>query len=120
MLETLFSPKSIAVIGASRTEGKLGFAVLSNIIQSGFGGDIYPITPQADEILGLQAYPDVKDIDAKIDLAVIVIPAKFVLEELEKCGKKGVGSVIVITAGFRETGHEPHLGKLAYLLGLLS
>jgi acetyl coenzyme A synthetase (ADP forming)-like protein len=111
MLETLFSPQSIAVIGASRTEGKLGFAVLSNIIQSGFGGDIYPINPKADEILGLQAYPDIEDIDANVDLAVVVIPAKFVLEELEKCGKKGVGSVIVITAGFRETGHEGLLAE---------
>lgn len=106
MLDTLFSPKSIAVIGASRTEGKLGYAVLSNIIESGFKGEIYPVNPKADEILGLQCYPDLDAVEAEIDLAVIVIPAKFVLESLEECGKRGVGSVIVISAGFRETGHE--------------
>jgi acetyl coenzyme A synthetase (ADP forming)-like protein len=106
MLDTLFSPKSIAVIGASRSEGKLGYAVLSNIIQSGFGGDIYPVNPKAEEILGLPCYASLDAIEGEIDLAVIVIPAKFVLEALEVCGKRGVGSVIVITAGFRETGHE--------------
>jgi acetyl coenzyme A synthetase (ADP forming)-like protein len=106
MLDTLFSPKSIAVIGASRTEGKLGYAVLSNIIQSEFSGAIYPINPKADEILGLPCYPDLDAIEGQIDLAVIVIPAKVVLEALEECGKRGVSSVIVISAGFRETGHE--------------
>jgi acetyltransferase len=111
MLETLFSPKSIAVIGASRSEGKLGYAVLANIVRSGFGGAIYPINPGADEILGLPVYPDIETIEGTVDLAVIVIPAKFVLDELEKCGKKGVGSVIVITAGFRETGHEGLLAE---------
>ncbi len=111
MLETLFSPKSIAVIGASRSEGKLGYAVLANIVRSGFGGAIYPINPGADEILGLPVYPDIETIEGTVDLAVIVIPAKFVLDELEKCGRKGVGSVIVITAGFRETGHEGLLAE---------
>jgi len=106
MLETLFSPRSIAVIGASRTEGKLGYAVLANIVQSGFGGAIYPINPQADEILGIPSYASLEAVEGEIDLAVIVIPAKFVLEALEECGQRGTGSVIVISAGFRETGHE--------------
>jgi acetyl coenzyme A synthetase (ADP forming)-like protein len=106
MLETLFSPRSVAVVGASRTEGKLGYAVLSNIIQSGFSGDIYPINPKADEVLDLVCYASLDQVEDEIDLAVIVIPAQFVLEVLETCGKRGVGSVIVISAGFRETGHE--------------
>jgi acetyltransferase len=106
MLETLFSPRSVAVVGASRTEGKLGYAVLSNIIQSGFSGDIYPINPKADEILDLACYASLDEVEDEIDLAVIVIPAKFVLAVLETCGKRGVGSAIVISAGFRETGHE--------------
>jgi acetyltransferase len=106
MLETLFSPRSIAVIGASRTEGKLGYAVLANIIQSGFGGAIYPINPKAEEILGLPCYASINDVEGKIDLAVIVIPAQYVLDALETCGKRGVGSIIAISAGFRETGHE--------------
>ena len=106
MLDTLFYPKSIAVIGASRTEGKLGYAVLANIIQSGFSGAIYPVNPKADEILGLPCHQDLNEIKGEIDLAVIVIPAKYVLDTLETCGERGVGSVIVISAGFRETGHE--------------
>jgi acetyltransferase len=111
MLDTLFSPRSIAVIGASRTEGKLGYAVLANLVQSGFGGAIYPINPQAAEILGLPCYASLDGIEGDIDLAVIVIPAKFVLESLEECGKRGVGSVIVISAGFRETGREGLLAE---------
>ena len=106
MLDTLFSPRSIAVIGASRTEGKLGHAIVANMVQSGFKGQIYPINPQPGDILGLSAYPSLEAIEGPVDLAVIVIPAKGVLQELEECGKKGVGSVIVISAGFRETGHE--------------
>ena len=106
MLDTLFSPRSIAVIGASRSEGKLGYVVLSNIIQSGFSGDIYPINPGADEILGHPCYASLDAIASEVDLAVIVIPGKAVLNALEACGKRGVGSVIVISAGFRETGHE--------------
>jgi acetyltransferase len=106
MLETLFSPKSIAIIGASRTEGKLGYAVLANIIESGFSGDIYPVNPKADQILGLSCYSGLENIQGEIDLAVIVIPANYVIGTLEACGERGVGSVIVISAGFRETGHE--------------
>jgi acetate---CoA ligase (ADP-forming) len=106
MLDTLFSPRAIAVIGASRTEGKIGHAIVSNIVLSGFKGKIYPINPQPGDILGLPAYPSLDAIEGPVDLAVIVIPAKSVLDALEECGKKGIGSVIVISAGFRETGHE--------------
>ncbi len=106
MLESLFSPKSIAVIGASATEGKLGYSVLVNIINSGFQGPIYPINPKDGDILGLRAYTSVKDIDGEVDLVVIVIPAKFVLEAAQECGEKGVGTIIVISAGFREVGKE--------------
>ena len=105
-LEAFFSPKTIAVVGASRTEGKLGHAVLSNIIGSGYKGTLYPINPGTDKILGLPCYPDLEAVEGQIDLAVIVIPAKFVLDTLASCGKKGVRAVIVITAGFREVGHD--------------
>ena len=111
MLETLFSPRSIAIIGASRTEGKLGHAVLANVIQSGFKGAIYPVNPQPGDILGLPAYASLEAIPGPVDLAVIVIPSKAVLEALEACGRKGVGSVIVISAGFRETGHAGLLAE---------
>jgi acetyltransferase len=105
-LKAFLSPQTIAVVGASRTEGKLGHAVLSNITESGFQGSIYPINPGVDQILGLPCYPNLEKVDGEIDLAVIVVPAKFVLDILESCAKKGVKAVIIITAGFRETGHE--------------
>lgn len=106
MLESLFQPKSVAVIGASRTPGKLGYAVLTNMLESGFPGPIYPINPGATEILDRPAYPSVEAVPGPIDLAVIVVPAKYVLDALHECGRKGVKAVIVISAGFRETGSE--------------
>lgn len=106
MLDSLFNPESIAIIGASRTEGKLGYAVLANVIESGFPGSIYPINPKADDILGYQAYASLSDAPGSIDLAVIVIPAKYVMQALEECAAEEVGAVIVISAGFRETGRE--------------
>jgi acetyltransferase len=105
MLDTLFSPRSIAVIGASRTEGKLGHAVVRNLVNSGFRGAIYPVNPQPGDIMGLACYPGVDAIPGPVDMAVIVIPGKAVLDALEACGQKGVGAAIVISAGFRETGH---------------
>jgi acetyltransferase len=106
MLDTLFSPQSIAVIGATDSQGKLGYAILQNIIKSGFKGRIYPINPGKEKILGLVCYKNLNAVKEKIDLAVIVIPGKLVLNVLESCGKQGVGSAIVISAGFRETGHD--------------
>ncbi|MEJ5311173.1 MAG: acetate--CoA ligase family protein [Anaerolineae bacterium] len=106
MLETFFSPQSVAVVGASRDVEKLGYAVLNNIKASGFAGKIYPINPKADEILDLKAYPSVLDVPDPIDLAVIVIPARFVLAAVEECGQKKIPAVVVISAGFREAGRE--------------
>jgi len=97
-------PKSVAVIGASREPGKLGYAVLENIIKSGFTGPIYPINPNAPEILGLPCFTTVLDTPGSIDLAVITIPAKFVAKVLDECGRRGVKGAIIITAGFREVG----------------
>jgi acetyltransferase len=106
MLDAFFKPDSVAVIGASRDPEKLGYAVLLNLKEAGFPGRIYPINPKADEILDLQAYPSVLDVPDPIDLAVIVIPYRFVPSVLEQCGEKGVKAVVVITAGFREAGRE--------------
>lgn len=106
MLETFFTPQSVAVVGASRDVEKLGYAVLNNIKASGFAGKIYPINPKADEILDLKTYPSVLDVPDPIDLAVIVIPARFVLAAVEECGQKKIPSVVVISAGFREAGRE--------------
>ncbi|HOU15930.1 MAG TPA: acetate--CoA ligase family protein [Anaerolineae bacterium] len=106
MLDTFFSPKSVAIIGASRDVEKLGYAVLYNVKASGFTGQIYPINPKADELLDLKAYPSVLAVPEPIDLAVIVIPGRFVLAALEECGQKQIPSVVVISAGFREAGRE--------------
>lgn len=106
MIEVFSSPKSIAVIGASREQEKLGFSVLNNIVQHGYPGQVYPINPKADEILGLKCYASVLDVPEPIELAVMVIPAKYVAAALEECGQKGVKGAIIISAGFRETGSE--------------
>ncbi|HEY3276850.1 MAG TPA: acetate--CoA ligase family protein [Syntrophorhabdaceae bacterium] len=105
-LKSLISPQSVAVIGATDSVDKPGYAVLFNLIKSGFPGRIYPVNPGKDELLGLRAYKTLGEIGQPIDLAVIAIPAKMVLDTLEVCGSLGVGSVIIISAGFRETGHE--------------
>lgn len=111
VMECLFSPKSIAVIGASRQPGKLGHAVLNNLVESGFKGAIYPVNPQGDEILGLPCYRQLDAIDGQVDLAVVVTPARGVLQVLEECGHKGVQAAVVMSAGFRETGHEGLLAE---------
>lgn len=105
-LDALFCPDSVAVIGASRSEDKIGHAVLKNIVDSGFEGDVYPVNPKADEILGLRAYGSVIDVPGVVDLAVIVVPAEIVLDVMQECGEKGIEAAIVISAGFEETGKE--------------
>jgi len=105
-LTSLISPMSVAVIGATDSVDKPGYAVLYNIIKSGFTGRIFPVNPGKKELLGIPAYKVLDDIGEHIDLAVIAIPAKRVLDTLETCGALGVGAVIIISAGFRETGHE--------------
>jgi len=106
MLEVFSCPRAVAVIGASRDQEKLGYGVLSNIIQCGYPGRVYPINPKADEILGLKCYPRVLDVADPIDLAIIVIPNKYVASSLEECGQKGIKGAVIISAGFREAGLE--------------
>jgi acetyltransferase len=106
MLDDFFRPDSVAVIGASRDPEKLGFAVLNNLIEGGYDGDLYPINPKADEILALKAYASVLEVPNPIDLAIIVIPYPIVPGVLQECGEKGISSVVVISAGFREAGRE--------------
>lgn len=106
-LTGLFNPKSVAVVGASSQEEKVGYIITDNLKKCGFKGDIYPINTKADgELLGLPAYKSVLDIPGDVDLAVMSIPAKFMNSALEECGQKGIKNVIVITAGFKEVGGE--------------
>lgn len=104
-LKELFYPESIAVIGASRHPGKIGYTILRNIIEYGYRGKIYPINPKADEILGLKAYPSVLNVPDKVDMAVIAVPVKIVPRVAEDCGEKGVKVLVVITSGFGEVGN---------------
>jgi acetyl coenzyme A synthetase (ADP forming)-like protein len=106
MLESFFNPQSVAVVGASRDPEKLGYAVLSNLKDGGYSGKLYPVNPKTDEILDLTTYASVLDIPDPVDLAVIVIPYKFVPAVFEQCGQKGIPAVVVISAGFREAGRE--------------
>jgi len=106
MFDFFFSPQSVAVIGASRDEEKLGHGVLKNLLQYGYKGKVYPINPKADEILGLRAYPSVLDVPGEIDMAVVVVPAPIVAQVLEESGQKGIRGVVIITAGFREVGGQ--------------
>ncbi|NOS67842.1 MAG: CoA-binding protein [Candidatus Peribacteraceae bacterium] len=103
---SLLHPASIAVIGASAEETKVGHMVLKNIVTQGFKGKLYPVNPKGGEILGMTVCPSVTAIDGKLDLAVIVTPGKTVPALLDECGKKGVKTVIVISAGFGETGTD--------------
>ncbi|WP_300609718.1 acetate--CoA ligase alpha subunit [Methanohalophilus sp.] len=105
MLNKLFNPASVAVIGASRTKGKVGRVVLENLMLD-FGGKIYPVNPSVSEICNLRSYPSIDAIPERVDLAVIVVPAKIVPSVMESCGKAGVSFVVVISAGFKEAGIE--------------
>jgi acetyl coenzyme A synthetase (ADP forming)-like protein len=106
MLDTLFSPRSVAVIGASRDEAKVGHVTLRNIKRAGFAGAVYPVNPKSDEILGFKCYPDIASIPEQVDLVVFVVPPKVVLSLIDEASAKGAASAIIITAGFKETGPE--------------
>ncbi|MBN1137710.1 MAG: acetate--CoA ligase family protein [Anaerolineae bacterium] len=108
MLDMFSSPRAVAVIGASRDPAKLGYNVLHNIVQYGYAqrGAVYPINPNAKEILGLKCYPSVLVVAGAIDLAVIVIPSRHVMNALIECGEKGIKGAVIISAGFREMGQE--------------
>lgn len=112
VLDGLFRPKSVAVIGASATPGKIGFSVVEALLNGKYTGDIYPINLKLDEILGVKVYKSILDLKDKVDLAVITIPAKFVLNAVEECGQAGVKGVSVITSGFGEVGDQETERKL--------
>ncbi|MBI4388290.1 MAG: acetate--CoA ligase family protein [Candidatus Omnitrophica bacterium] len=105
-LKALFEPSRIAVIGASRRKEAVGYAILHNLAAAGFQGKIYPVNPKADRIDDLICYPTILDVPDSIDLAVIIVPSASAPETLEACGKKGIHTAIVVSAGFREIGGE--------------
>ena len=106
MLDTLFNPKSVAIIGASTKELSIGNVITKNLIHYKYKGAIYPVNPNADEVRGIKVYKTIFDVPGNIDLAHISIPSKFVPQAVEDCGKKGVKFIIINSAGFKEVGPE--------------
>ncbi|HEY51409.1 MAG TPA: GNAT family N-acetyltransferase [Dehalococcoidia bacterium] len=102
----VLTPRSIAVIGASRQPGSLGQLVFQNIMDAGFTGVVYPVNPKADAIMAVKAYPSVLDVPGEVDLAIIIVPTQFVARVADECGRKGARAIIVITDGFKERGLE--------------
>jgi len=101
-----FEPKSVAIVGASRTPGKIGNTILRNLLKLGYRGRIFPVNPGAGEIDGLRSYPSVVAIPETVELAVIAVPAHLVLEVMRDCQRKAVRGVVVISSGFSEAGKE--------------
>ncbi len=106
MLHKFFNPKSIAVIGAAREPGKVGYDVVKNLLDFRFPGHIFPVNPKAKEILGLKAYPSVLEIPEEVDLAVVAVRAHLVPGIISQCGEKGITAVVILSAGFKEAGRE--------------
>lgn len=104
-MNRIMRPDTVAVIGASAEDGKIGNSVMKNLINGGYQGKIYPIHPKAEEIMGMTAYKSVLDVPGNIDVAVFAIPAKFVAQALEEVGKKGIPGAVLIPSGFAETGN---------------
>ena len=104
-MNRIMKPDAVAVIGASAEDGKIGNSVMKNLINGGYKGQIYPIHPKADEILGYKAYKSVKDVAGAIDVAVFAIPAKFVAQALTEVGEKKIPGAVLIPSGFAETGN---------------
>jgi acetyltransferase len=105
-LKSFFNPNSVAIVGASQKEGKVGSEILTSLIGGGYKGKIFPVNHKAETLKGLKCYPDLNSIGQVPDLVIIVVPAKAVPPVMQQCAGIGVKSVVIITAGFREIGKE--------------
>ncbi|MGC8794986.1 MAG: acetate--CoA ligase family protein, partial [Bryobacteraceae bacterium] len=105
-LDVFFRPESVAVIGATENPGSVGRTVLWNLITSPFGGTVYPVNPRRASVLGVKAYPNIKAVPEKVDLAVVITPAPTIPGIIRECGEAGVRAAVVISAGFKEVGPE--------------
>ncbi len=103
-LDAIFTPRNIAVIGATETPNSVGRTVLWNLIASPFGGTVFPVNPKRSSVLGIKAYPNIAQVPETVDLAVVVTPSPSVPQVIEQCANAGVKGAIVISAGFRELG----------------
>lgn len=103
-LDAIFTPKAVAVIGATENEGSVGRTVMHNLLATSFGGEVFPVNPKRPSVLGVKAYPSVKEIPKKVDLAVVVTPAKVVPQVISECADLQIPAAVVISAGFKEMG----------------
>lgn len=111
-LNYFFNPKTVAIIGASRDQKKIGHVIYRNLVEGNFKGRIYPVNPKTEKLLGRKCYSSIMQIKDSVDLAVISIPAEFVPRALETCGRKGVKCAIIISGGFREIGKAKLEGRI--------
>lgn len=123
-IDRLLRPKSVAVIGASDRHGALGATLLNNLVQYEFAGDIYPVNPKRDELLGLKVYHTVDELPEGIDCAVLAIPRPFVIDTVKGLAARGCGAVVIYSAGFSEAGEEgmrdqAELGRIAQEFGMV-
>ncbi len=103
-LDKIFNPQSVAIIGASDVEGSVGYAIVKNFTQMGYTGKVFFVNNRKPEILGVKTYPTIDKISEPLDLAIIATPAKTIPDVIEECGKAQVKGVIIVSAGFKETG----------------
>jgi acetyltransferase len=103
-IDVFFTPKAVAVIGATETPGSVGRNVIWNLVRSPFGGMVFPVNPKRASVLGIKAYPDLAAVPAQVDLAIVITPAPTVPDVIAECAAAGVSGAIIISAGFRETG----------------
>ncbi|MBW1641798.1 MAG: acetate--CoA ligase family protein [Deltaproteobacteria bacterium] len=105
-LDAIFSPQSVAVVGASTTPGKVGHDIFANILKGNFTGILYPVNPSARSVLSVKAYPNILDIPDPVELAIIILPPKLALEAVYNSVEKGIKGIVIVSAGFREVGNE--------------
>ena len=121
IINAVLKPKSIAVIGASTNPEKIGYKVVENLMNCGYQNPVYPINPDAEEILGYKCYPNIKDVPYVVDMAVVTVPARFVSEVTRDAGEKGVKGLSIITSGFSEVGDhalEEEIVQIAHEYGM--
>ena len=114
-IRVFFHPRSVAVIGASRERGTMGAEIFHNILHDGFTGVAYPVNPRADVVGAVRSYPSILDVPDDVDLAIVAVPAEHVLDVAGECARKGVRGLVVISAGFKESGEEGAAREAALL-----
>ena len=103
-LDAIFSPESVAVIGASSTPGKVGHDIFENILKGGFKGTLYPVNPSARSVLSVRCYKSIMEIPDPVDLAMIILPPQIAVKTVDDCIEKGVKGIVIVSAGFKEVG----------------